>query len=157
MSFKGNLYSTPDKIFWQCVLSVCVRTVVERYFSIFHCQSFSLSASPLPLKTFPLSFLSSSSYSLSCPFCPFPSSCCLIWVPDLSSLISVRPLLFDVRPHTATLTTTKTKPPLILLSLFVSHFSFSFYDYSSSIYEFLFSWACCLRKGILKGISLNLA
>lgn len=110
MSLKGiyiqHLTKYFDSVYW-------VYTVVERYFSIFHCQSFSLSASPLPLKTFPLSFLSSSSYPLSCPFCPFLSSCCFIWVPDLSSLISVHPLHFDVRPHTATLATTKTNPFVI--------------------------------------------
>ncbi len=50
-------------------------------------------------------------------FSPSLSSCCFIWLPDLSSLISVHPLHFDVSPHTATLTTTKTMP---LLTLYLS-------------------------------------
>lgn len=54
---------------------------------------------------------------------PFLSSCCFIWLPDLSSLISGHPLHFDLSPHTAVLTTTKRRglySPFNYRSLFVS-------------------------------------
>ena len=85
-----------------------------------------VSGSPFSPPSFLCFKVSSSLPSLLLPvlyFSPFLSSCCFIWLPDLSSVISVHPLHFDVSPHTATLTTTKTRLVLALylfFSLFVS-------------------------------------
>lgn len=106
-----------SKICWE---HVCVCESVHMWHdSLSHCWSFSLFAS-----AFPPSFLcfkvSSSLPSLLLPFLYLSSflySCCFIWLPDLSSVISVHPLHFDVSPHT----TTKTRPLLTLhLSLILA-------------------------------------
>lgn len=79
-------------------MCVSLRTDVTWCFSIFHCQPLSLFAS-----AFPPSFLcfkvASFLPSLLLPvlyLSPFLSSCCYIWLPDLSSVIPVHPLHFDV-------------------------------------------------------------
>ena len=91
-------------------------------------------------------------------FSAFLSSCCFIWLPDLSSLISVHRLHFDVSPHTATLTTTKTRPcrtlhlPLALCLSYNVCFCLAPYIYFSSFFLPLYSssfHACIIMFSLL--------
>lgn len=113
-------HTTSDKTFSQLVLSVydCLCESVHRCDMMF--QHILLSATlpfSLPpssvVKSLPLSPLS---YSMS--YISFPFSLPVVsYGFQTFPLISVHPLHFDVRPHTATLTTTKTRP---LLALYLS-------------------------------------
>lgn len=131
---------------WQNVYTSCVKCVYVSFctnvtwcFSMFHCWSLSLFAS-----AFPPSFLcfkvSSSLPSFWLPviyLSSFLYSCCFIWLPDLSSVISVHPLHFDVSPHA----TTKTWP-LLTLQHFLA-FCLSSNPFSSLYISFL-SLSCLI-------------
>lgn len=132
---KSLVYSWTKcgRTFPRLVLSVCVSVLYSIVGHSPFLPQLSLPPSSVlqPLPRCPLSltvlYLSS-----------FLCSCCFIWLPDLSSVISVHPLHFDVSPHTAT----KTRPLLTLHHL--SFFSLCNISIPNPVHTF-----CCHVSGFI--------